>query len=128
MDANGILKVCAKDEVSGQKNKITITYDKGRLSKEAIKKTGLEIDIYEKEPKTNAEAKNALMDYAYYIRNKIKDETVASKIHANGKKLSDAVEEALKWLDSNLLAKAEEYEEKMKELEHILVNFDEILI
>ncbi|GKC40580.1 heat shock cognate 70 kDa protein 2-like protein, partial [Tanacetum coccineum] len=68
---------------------------------------------------TQDAAKNALMDYAYYIRNKIKDKIAASKIHANGKKkLRDVVDEALKWLDLNSLAKVEEYKEKMKELEH----------
>ncbi|GJU66033.1 heat shock 70 kDa protein [Tanacetum coccineum] len=81
MDANGNLEVYAEDKDGGRKNKITITNNKGRLSKEATKKTGLEIDVYEKEPKTKDAAKNALMDYAYYVRNKTKDETVASKIH-----------------------------------------------
>nr|GEW45141.1 heat shock cognate 70 kDa protein [Tanacetum cinerariifolium] len=104
------------------KNKITITNNKGRLTKEATKKTGLEIDIYKNEPKTKDEANNALMDYAYYVRNKTKDETVASKIHADGKKkLRDAIDEALKWLDLNSTAKVEEYEEKMKELESVYI-------
>lgn len=33
IDANGILNVAAEDKTTGQKNKITITNDKGRLSK-----------------------------------------------------------------------------------------------
>ncbi|GJS25948.1 heat shock cognate 70 kDa protein-like protein isoform X3 [Tanacetum coccineum] len=116
---DGILKVYAEDKVGGQKKEITITCDKQRLSNEAINKPGLEIYIYENKPMTQDAAKNALMDYAYYIRNKIKDKIVASKIHANGKKkLRDALDEALKWLDLNSLAKVEEYKEKMKELEH----------
>nr|GEW96936.1 heat shock cognate 70 kDa protein 2-like [Tanacetum cinerariifolium] len=118
IDADGILTVYAEDKVGGRKSKITITCDKRRLSNEAINIAGLEIDIYENKPMTRDAAKNAFMDYAYYIRNKIKDEIVASKIHANGKKkLRDSVDEALKWLVSNSLAKVEEYEEKMKELE-----------
>ncbi|XWS28850.1 hypothetical protein CRYUN_Cryun25bG0107000 [Craigia yunnanensis] len=36
IDANGILNVSAEDKTTGQKNKITITNDKGRLSKEEI--------------------------------------------------------------------------------------------
>ncbi len=35
-DANGILNVSAEDKSTGKKNKITITNDKGRLSKEQI--------------------------------------------------------------------------------------------
>merc|ERR1711998_754047 len=38
IDANGILNVSALDKASGKQNKITITNDKGRLSKEEIEK------------------------------------------------------------------------------------------
>ena len=34
IDANGILNVSAEDKITGQKNKVTITNNKGRLSKE----------------------------------------------------------------------------------------------
>ena len=38
IDANGILNVSAADKSTGKQNKITITNDKGRLSKEDIEK------------------------------------------------------------------------------------------
>ena len=38
IDANGILNVAAADKSTGKENKITITNDKGRLSKEDIEK------------------------------------------------------------------------------------------
>lgn len=38
IDADGILKVSAEELITGQKNSITITNDKGRLTKEEIKK------------------------------------------------------------------------------------------
>jgi L1 cell adhesion molecule like protein len=38
IDANGILNVSAEDKTTGIKNKITITNDKGRLSKEEIER------------------------------------------------------------------------------------------
>ena len=38
IDANGILNVSAVDKSSGKQEKITITNDKGRLSKEDIEK------------------------------------------------------------------------------------------
>ena len=38
VDANGILNVSAEDKAAGVKNKITITNDKGRLSKADIEK------------------------------------------------------------------------------------------
>ena len=38
IDANGILNVSACDKSTGKENKITITNDKGRLSKEDIER------------------------------------------------------------------------------------------
>ena len=38
IDANGILNVSAEDKTTGIKNKITITNDKGRLSKDDIER------------------------------------------------------------------------------------------
>ena len=38
IDANGILNVSACDKFTGRENKITITNDKGRLSKEEIER------------------------------------------------------------------------------------------
>ena len=38
IDANGILNVSAADKSTGKQNKITITNDKGRLSKEEIER------------------------------------------------------------------------------------------
>jgi len=40
IDANGILNVTAMDKTTGRSNKITITNDKGRLSKEEIDRMG----------------------------------------------------------------------------------------
>ncbi len=38
IDANGILNVSAEDKTTGKRNKITITTDKGRLSKDEIER------------------------------------------------------------------------------------------
>lgn len=52
------------------------------------------------------------------MRNTIQDEKIASKLPADDKKkIEDAVEQAIQWLDSNQLAEVEEFEDKMKELE-----------
>lgn len=76
IDANGILNVSAEDKTTGQKNKITITNDKGRLSKEKIEKIG------------------AKLPPAELIRRRLR------------------IEAAIQWLDSKLLAEADEFEEK----------------
>ncbi|PHT34686.1 putative mediator of RNA polymerase II transcription subunit 37c [Capsicum baccatum] len=49
IDSNGILNVSAEDKTIGQKNKITITNDKGRLSKKEIKKMVQETEKYKAE-------------------------------------------------------------------------------
>ncbi|XP_012831747.1 PREDICTED: heat shock cognate 70 kDa protein 2-like [Erythranthe guttata] len=123
IDANGILNVSAEDKTTGQKNKITITNDKGRLSKDEIEKMVQEAEKYkseDEEHKKKVESKNALENYAYNMRNTVKDEKIASKLNGDDrKKIEEAIEEAIQWLDGNQLAEADEFDDKMKELEGI---------
>ncbi|KAH9661361.1 Heat shock cognate 70 kDa protein [Citrus sinensis] len=123
IDANGILKISAEDETTGQKNKINMRNDKGRLSKEEREKMVQEAKKYkaeDEEHKKKVEAKNALENYAYNMRNTIEDEKISAKLPAADKqKIEDAIEQAIQWLDGNPLAKADEFEDKMKELEGI---------
>ncbi|KAM0011285.1 putative Heat shock protein 70 family [Helianthus debilis subsp. tardiflorus] len=113
----------AEDKTTGQKNKITITNDKGRLSKEEIQKMVHEAEKYkaeDEEHKKKVKAKNALENYAYYMRNTIKDEKISSKLPADDKKkVENAVEAAIQWLDGNQLAEVDEFEDKLKELEGV---------
>ncbi|XP_074267706.1 heat shock cognate 70 kDa protein 2-like [Silene latifolia] len=112
IDVNGILNVSAEDKSTGQKNKITVTNDKGRLSKEDIKKMVQEAQKYKSEDeghKKVVRAKNALENYTYKIRNTVTDEK---------KKIDDAIDQTMLWLDDNQLAKVEEFDGKMKELEN----------
>lgn len=54
------------------------------------------------------------------MRNTVKDEKISTKFPpADKKKIEDAVEHAIQWLDGNQLAEADEFEDKMKELESI---------
>ncbi|CAM9001872.1 unnamed protein product [Rhodiola kirilowii] len=121
IDANGILNVSAEDKTAGVKNKITITNDKGRLSKEEIEKMVKDAEKYkseDEEVKRKVEAKNALENYAYNMRNTIKDEKIGGKLDPVDKeKIEKAVNEAIEWLDKNQLAEVDELEDKLKELE-----------
>jgi len=123
IDANGILNVSAEDKTTGNKNKITITNDKGRLSKDDIERMVQEAEKYkaqDEEHKKKVEAKNALENYAYNMRNTVRDTNVASKLDADDKaKIEKAVEEAIAWLDANQLAEVDEFEHKLKELEGV---------
>ncbi|KAL3528387.1 hypothetical protein ACH5RR_007709 [Cinchona calisaya] len=74
----------------------------------------------DEEHKKKVEAKNALENYAYNMRNTVKDEKIGSKLDpADKKKIEDAIDQAISWLDSKQLAEADEFEDKMKELESI---------
>ncbi|KAJ6824862.1 heat shock cognate 70 kDa protein 2-like [Iris pallida] len=99
IDANGIVNVSAEDKTTEQKNKITITNDKDRLSKDEIEKMVQDAEKYkseDKEHKKKVESKNALENYSYNMRNTIEDEKIASKLPAkNKKKIEDAIDEAI---------------------------------
>ncbi|KAK6267774.1 hypothetical protein QUC31_011934 [Theobroma cacao] len=123
IDANGILNVSAEDKTAGVKNKITITNDKGRLSKEEIERMVQEAERYkaeDEEVKKKVEAKNSLENYAYNMRNTVKDEKFAGKLDPSDKqKIEKAIDETVEWLDRNQLAEVDEFEDKLKELEGI---------
>ena len=123
IDANGILNVSAEDKTAGVKNKITITNDKGRLSKEEIEKLVKDAEQYkaeDEEVKRKVEAKNSLENYAYNMRNTVKDEKIAGKLSGPDKQaIEKAVEDTIGWLEGNQLAEVEEFEDKLKELEGI---------
>eukprot|EP00253_Pinus_taeda_P025759 PITA_25759 len=92
IDANGILNVSAEDKTTSQKNKITITNDKARLSKEEIETYKAEDEVHKKK----AEAKNSLENYAYNIRNSIRDEKIVAKLDPSNKhKVEDALEQTI---------------------------------
>jgi L1 cell adhesion molecule like protein len=121
IDANGILNVSAEDKASGVKNKITITNDKGRLGKDDIERMVQEAERYKAEDekvKKKVEAKNALENYAYNMRNTVRDDKVGGKLDpADKQKIEKEIEETIDWLDRNQLAEVDEFEDKLKELE-----------
>merc|ERR1712048_42635 len=123
IDANGILNVSATDKSTKKENKITITNDKGRLSKDEIERMVSEAEKYKAEDekqKSRISAKNALESYAFHMKSTVEDEKLKDKISADDKKvIVDKCSDTISWLDSNQLAEQEEFEHKQKELEGI---------
>lgn len=121
LDANSILSVNAADKTSGKSEKITITNDKGRLSKEDIERMVSEAEKYKAEDEAataRISAKNGLESYAYNLRNSLNEEQFASKLDpADKEKLDKAITDTISWLDASQEASKEEYEEHQKELE-----------
>eukprot|EP00803_Ostreobium_quekettii_P004280 evm.model.scf_858.4 EVM.evm.TU.scf_858.4 scf_858:23198-25523(+) len=123
IDANGILNVTAEEKAGGRKQNITITNDKGRLSKEDIERMVQEAEKYKDEDEQHRkkiEARNGLENYAYNMRNTLNDENVGGKLEQGDKDtIRKAVEDTISWMDANELAEIDEIEDKQKELEGI---------
>jgi len=123
IDANGILNVSAADKSTGKQNKITITNDKGRLSKEEIERMVNDAEKFKAEDekqKDRISSKNGLESYCFNMKTTIEDEKMKDKISDDDRKaINDKCDEAIKWLDANQLAEVEEFNEKQKEVEAV---------
>merc|ERR1712109_71961 len=115
IDANGILNVSAVDKSSGKQEKITITNDKGRLSKEEIEKMVADAERFKGEDDKQKEriaAKNGLESFIFNLKSSLDNQEIKSKLSTEElSRAQTALDEALKWMDANQLA------EKQKELE-----------
>jgi len=122
IDANCILNVSAVEKGTGKTTKITITNDKGRLSKEDIEKmvkTAEEFKAQDEEQRAQIEARNQVESYIYNTRNTLKNaETDAAK--EAWKEVEPIVEETIKWLDEHREETKDVYDAKMKEVEAVI--------
>lgn len=123
IDANGILNVSAVDKSTGKQNKITITNDKGRLTKDDIERMVQEAEKYKEDDEKQKErikAKNDLESFAFNLKQTVDDEKLKDKIPADDREKLDAkVKETLAWLDANQMAEVDEFQDKQKELEQL---------
>ena len=123
IDANGILNVSAIEKSTGKENKITITNDKGRLSKEDIERMVNEADKYKAEDDAQRDrvtSKNQLESYAFNMKSTVEDEKLKDKISDEDKtKIIEKCNEVIAWLDANQTAEKEEFEHQQKELEGV---------
>lgn len=114
MDANGILNVSAVEKSSGKTNKITITNDKGRLSKEEIERMIAESEKFQKEDdaiKEKIDAKQKLEAYTYQMKEQGKDNT----------EIKEKIKVAEELCLNPELKEKEVYENVQKELENIFI-------
>ena len=123
IDANSILNVTAVEKSTGKNNKIVITNDKGRLSKDDIDRLVKEAEKFKDEDnkvKERIEAKNTLEQYCYQVRQTLGEEKLKDKFSEEEKKNIEAkVDEILKWVNDNPAASKEEYDAKVKEIEAV---------
>lgn len=121
IDANGIMNVSAADKSTGKQNKITITNDKGRLSKDEIEQMVREAEKFKDEDgreRDRVQAKNTLESYVYNIKSTVEDEKIKDKLsEADKSTILEKCKQTISWLDQNQTAEKEEYEYQQKELE-----------
>lgn len=82
------MNISAVCKTTGKTEKITITNNKGRLSKDEIDKLVKDAEKYKNEDETirkKVEAKNTLESYTYSIKNTLKDEKVKDKFTEDDK-------------------------------------------
>ena len=123
IDANGILNVSAVEKGSGKSSKITITNDKARLSKDEIELMVLEAEQHAADDKLRmerVEARNGLESYLYNVRNSLADK-LKEALGEDTPVVEKAIEEGLAWLAENENAQTDDFKEKQKEVEGIIM-------
>jgi len=123
VDADGILKITAKDKGNGKAADLTIKNDKNRFTQADIDKLVAEAEQYAAQDAAQRDrvtAKNGLESYAYQMKQATEDAKVADKLSEVDKAaVRDAVDKVTAWLDGNQTAEKEEFEHQQKELEAI---------
>jgi L1 cell adhesion molecule like protein len=121
IDANGIMNVSASEKATGKVSKITITNEKGRLSKEDIERMVNEAEKFKGEDdvmKKRIESKNGFENYCFQMKNTLNDEKLKDKFTEDDKKvIEESVKEGLQWIEANPMAEPEAYEAEQKKIE-----------
>ena len=124
LDANGILTVSACEKSTGKSENITVTNDKGRLSKEQIDKMVEEAEKFKEDDekaKQLIDARNNFENTIYQFKSTLSDEKMSSVIDASMKEeLTKVVEENVSWLENNQMASKEEYDSKLSEFQEAM--------
>ncbi|XP_026331048.1 heat shock 70 kDa protein cognate 4-like [Hyposmocoma kahamanoa] len=129
IDENGILSVSAVERSGNKSEKITITNDKGRLSKQQIDSMIREAELFKKEEeqmKIVIKARNELHDYCFSMRSKVESKDFKNRLEPKMKQdILDKCKDTLSWLQHNQTATAEELNSKLFELKLVCVSINE---
>jgi heat shock protein 1/8 len=120
IDANGILNVAAKDLGTSRESHITITNDKGRLSKEEIDRMVRDSEKYrddDEAARDRIEVKNKLENLCFSFKQAASDAQALSQ--SDKDTVAKKCDEVLSWLDRNQQADKVELEKRQKELEKV---------
>lgn len=123
VDTNGILNVNALDKTTGKSEKITITNDKGRLSKEDIEKMLSDAETYREEDEANfkrIEAKNNYESFLYNTENSLTEKMKGKILEKDNETIKTTLDNGKSWLETHQNEDAETYESKLKEGQDIV--------
>ncbi|KAI6003311.1 heat shock protein 70 family [Pisolithus orientalis] len=126
IDANGIMKVSAADKGTGKLESITITNEKGRLSKEEIERMVREAEEFASEDDANRkriEALNSLSSFVYGLKSQLGDQSgLGGKLSDDDKKtILASIKEATDWIEENgEAATTDDFEEKLAEIQSVV--------
>mmetsp|Transcript_86601 Transcript_86601/g.232205 ORF Transcript_86601/g.232205 Transcript_86601/m.232205 type:complete len:637 (-) Transcript_86601:114-2024(-) len=120
IDANGIMNVAARDKASGRSSNVTITNDRGRLSKQQIEKMVQEAEQMKEEDeklRDRITTRNEFEQYLYNLRNSTEGETGDKMESGDREAVIAAMKDGLEWLSQNQDADKDEIEKKMQEVQ-----------
>jgi L1 cell adhesion molecule like protein len=124
VDANGILNVSAAEKSTGKSQKITITNEKGRLSKEDIEKMVSDAEAAaadDKRAMERVEAKNELEAYLYNARNSFREDKVKETLGAETVEKAEAIlKEHMDWMDAHPDEDKDTYKARYEEAQEVL--------
>ncbi|KAI0057092.1 heat shock protein 70 [Artomyces pyxidatus] len=126
VDTNGIMKVAAADKGTGKSESITITNEKGRLSKDDIERMIREAEEFASEDdaqRRRIEALNSLSTFIYGLKTQLGDqEGLGGKIDdADKKTLLALTKETTDWIDGEgASSTADELEEKLSAVQAVV--------
>ena len=119
------MNIEACDKGSGNKEAITITNEKGRLSSEDIERMVQEAEKYKEEDelaKDSIESKNKLESFIYQIKDSFGNSEVKSKLRLDDENnlIDETIRSSENWLDENQNSTKEVYDQKYDEINTML--------
>ena len=125
VDANGILQVSAVEKSTGKAEKITISNQSSRLSKEDIDRMVKEAEQFKDDDdkvRQRVEAKNKLENYCYNVKSTVLgEEKMKTALGSDFETVEKTIDETIKWIEEHLDGSAEQFESKQKKVEETLM-------
>ena len=119
LDANGIMKVEAKEKGSGKSENITIENDKGRLSAEEIERMVEEAEKFKEDDlklKEKIDAKNEFEGLLFQTKTAVENDKIKEKLSEDDiKSIKSTIEEYETWYNNDTEYTVEDYNSKRDE-------------